>query len=621
MAKQKTVERARPKEKGKTAPPLPKKEARKSARATLTPPPAEARQWTNQELGTLLNRIADILSIQGEIGFKVVAYRRAADIIEHLSRGVQNIWAGDAKNLREIPGVGEALSEKLDELFRTGRMSYYDKITAQVPVGVLEFLSIPGVGPKTAARFWKDLHITSVAELSEAISSGKLEGRGLGEKTIENLKAGIVTIQGKSTRALLATAYSFAGQMIEGLKEACGTSLVEVDFAGSLRRMKPTIGDLDLLAASKKPQQILDTFVALPQVRKVIEKGGTKASVIAHNGLQVDLRVLEPSRWGTALQYFTGSREHNIRVRELALAKGLSLSEWSLKRIKDEKDILCSTEEQVYKHLGMEWIPPELREAAGEIEAARTKNLPKLVELTDLKGDLQCHSRWSDGRATIADMAEAARKRGLKYIALTDHSKGLGVTGGLDRARAFQQWKEIDALNAGYSDFRILKSVEVEIRADGSLDLDDELLAGFDIVAASTHSSLKQPRDKITARVLRALRHPLVDIYLHPTGRLIGTREESALDIEQMLKVAAETGTIVEVDGTPERMDLDGVHVRRALEVGCKIVIDSDAHNPDGFDDLFWGVAMARRGWATAGDVLNTLEWDELRPRLKRNRR
>jgi DNA polymerase (family X) len=496
-----------------------------------------------------------------------------------------------------------------------------DKIAAQVPEGVVEFLSIPGVGPKTAARFWKEFNITSLNQLGDAVGSGRLEELGLGAKTVENLKSGLAQVQHKSSRVLLALAYSFAEEMMDALQAVVGKHIAEISSAGSLRRMRPTIGDLDLLVASAQPQTILDAFVELPQVRQVIEKGGTKASVLAHNNLQVDLRVLEPARWGTALQYFTGSREHNIRVRDIALKKGLSLSEWSFKVLKTDREILCATEEEVYAKLGMDWMPPELREAEGEIEAALKHDLPKLVELPDLKGDLQCHSRWSDGQATIEQMAEAARARGLHYIALTDHSKGLGVARGLDGARAHEQWKEIDALNARWTDFEVLKGIEVEIRADGTLDLDDELLAQFDIVLASTHSALKQTREKITARVLRALRHPYVDVFAHPTGRLIGSREESALDMEQVFKVAVETGTILEVDGTPERMDLDGVLARRALQVGCQLLVDSDAHAPDGFDDLFWGIAMAHRGWATKADILNTLEWDELKKHLKRNRK
>lgn len=360
----------------------------------------------------------------------------------------------------------------------------------------------------------------------------------------------------------------------------------------------------------------------LSQVREVLARGDTKASIVAHNGMQADLRVLEPQRWGTALQYFTGSREHNIRIRDLALKKGLSLSEWSYTRVKSGKEILCADEAQVYAAIGMPWIPPELREASGEIEAALQNELPNLIQLSDLKGDLQCHSKWSDGSATIREMAEGARARGLKYIAITDHSQGLGVARGLDPKRTRAQWKEIDALNAEYGGaFRVLKSVEVEIRADGALDLPDDLLAGYDIVLATTHSALNQPREKITARVTRALRHPYVDIFGHPTGQLIGAREPSALDLEEVYRVALETGTLLEIDGSSERMDLNDVNARRAMERGVKLTLDSDAHNPDGFDDLYWGIAMARRAWLTKNDVLNTLEWDDLRKQLKRNKK
>jgi len=322
------------------------------------------------------------------------------------------------------------------------------------------------------------------------------------------------------------------------------------------------------------------------------------------------------------LQYFTGSKEHNVALRQIALAQGLSLSEWGFKTVKGEQEIFTPTEAEVYEKLGLPWIPPELREATGELDIAqKNRQMPRLIELKDLKGDLQLHSTWSDGSFTIEQMAEAARARGLKYIAVTDHSKGLGIARGLDETRIKQQWAEIDALNKKWKDFTVLKSIELEIHADGSLDLPDELLAQMDIVLVSTHSSLKQSREKITARVIKALQHPLVDIFAHPTGRLIGEREESALDLEQVFRVAKETGTIVEIDGASERMDLDDVRVRRAREVGAQIVIDSDAHSPAGFDGLFYGVAMARRGWLEAKDVLNTLEWKELKKKLKRNRK
>lgn len=591
-----------------------------------------SQKWTNQEIAALLYRIADILEIQGEIVFKVVAYRRAADAIEHLGRDLRDVWQGDPKNLRAIAGVGEAIADKIDELFRTGKLAYYAKITKGVPPGIFELLTIPDVGPKTVARLWKELKITNVAKLEKAARGGKLRAiKGFGAKSEEKILAGIEAQRRKksSTRVLLGVAYPFAQEIVAALRAVCGDAIRDIAPAGSLRRMRPTIGDLDILVASDVPEKIIDAFVNLPIVRDVNAKGTTKASIIAENGMQVDLRVLEPKHWGAALQYFTGSKEHNIALRNIALEQGLSLSEWGFKpvlsgvegTVKGEKEIFTPREEEVYEKLGLKWIPPELREATGELDLAQKNKLPRLIELKDLKGDLQLHSNWSDGSFTIEQMAEAARARGLHYIAVTDHSQGLGIARGLTPERLKQQWAEIDALNKKWKDFVVLKSIEMEIHADGSLDFPDDILAQFDIVLVSTHSALKQTREKITARVIRALQHPLVDIYAHPTGRLLGTREESALDLEEVFRVAKETGTLVEIDGAPERLDLDDVRVRRAREVGVNIVIDSDAHSPDGFGGLFYGVAMARRGGLEAKDVLNTLEWKELKLKLKRQKR
>ena len=589
-------------------------------------------KWTNQEIANLFYRIGDILDIQGEIVFKVVAYRRAADAIEHLGRGVRDIWQGDPKNLREIPGIGKEISEKIDEIIRTGELEYYKKISKDVPPGIFELLQVPDVGPKTVARLWKELKITDVAKLEKAARAGKLRGlKGFGAKSEEKILAGIEAQRRKksSTRVLLGVAYPFAQAIIAALCASCGDAIHDIAPAGSLRRMKPTIGDLDILVASDAPEKIIDAFVSLPIVQSVNAKGTTKASIIADNGMQVDLRVLEAKHWGAALQYFTGSKEHNVALRQIALAQGLSLSEWGFKpvlsgvegTVKGEKEIFAPREEEVYEKLGLQWIPPELREATGELDLAQKNKLPRLIELKDLKGDLQWHSNWSDGSFTIEQMAEAARARGLHYLAVTDHSQGLGIARGLTPERLKQQWQEIDALNKKWKDFQVLKSIEMEIHADGSLDFPDELLAQFDMVLVSTHSALKQSREKITARVIKAMQNPYVDIYAHPTGRLLGTREESALDLEEVFRVAKETGTFVEIDGAPERLDLDDVRVRRAREVGAQIVIDSDAHSPDGFEGLFYGVAMARRGGLEAKDVMNTLEWKELRKKLKRNKK
>lgn len=587
--------------------------------------PVVPQQWTNLEVAALLYRIADILEIQGENVFKVVAYRRAADAIEHLNRDLHDIWQGDPKNLRTISGVGEAIADKIDELFRTGKLAYYNKISKGIPAGIFELMQIPDVGPKTVARLWKELKITDVAKLEKAARAGKLRKvKGFGAKTEEKILAGIEAQRRKksSTRILLASAYPFAQHVVAMLRDACGEAIHDIAPAGSLRRLKPTIGDLDILVSADASQhgKIIDAFIKLPFVRDINAKGTTKASIVAQNGLQVDLRVLEPKNWGTALQYFTGSKEHNIALRQIALAQGLSLNEWCFTTLKGGTEIFAPTEAEVYEKLGLQWIPPELREATNELELAQNKQLPHLIEWQALKGDLQMHSNWSDGKSTIAQMAEAARARGLHYIAITDHSAGLGVTRGLTPERAKEQWKEIDALNKTFKDFVVLKSIELEIHADGTLDFPDDVLAQFDLVAVSTHSALKQPREKITARVLKALQNPYVDIFLHPTGRLINEREESALDLEEVFRAAKATGTILEIDGTPDRMDLGDTQARRARELGVPLVIDSDAHSPDGLADTFWGIAMARRAGLEAKDVLNTLEWNDLRKKLKRNR-
>jgi DNA polymerase (family 10) len=583
---------------------------------------ADPREWNNLKIADLLERIGDILELQGENVFKVGAYRRASESIKHLNQDVRAVWQNDPKNLRTISGVGEAIALKLDELLRTGALLYYEEISAPVPPGVLDILKVPDVGPKTTLRLWKDLNVTSLDELRAAIAQGKVQAlKGMGEKSAAKILAGLDVLSRKTGRRRIDQVDPFAEDLIAAMRHACGAVIQEITFAGSLRRRRSTIGDLDLLAcgAEKDHSQILEAFTKLQHVASVNDHGGTKASIIAHNGMQVDLRVLLPKNWGCALVYFTGSKEHNVAVRGLAQQLGLSLNEYRF--AKGKREIFCETEEEVYQRVGLEWIPPELREAAGEIEAAREGRLPKLIAPDDLLGDLQSHSTWSDGAVSIELMARAAQARGLKYLAVTDHSSGLGVTNGLDAKRIKKQWVEIDALNKKLKGFTVLKGLELEIRADGSLDMPNEVLARLDICLASTHTAQKQEREKMTARVVQAMRHPYIDAIAHPTGRLIGERESSGLDLAEAMQVALETGTLLEVDGAPERMDLDEVHIRRLKELGLKTIIDSDAHHPDQFRALDYGVGNARRGWAEAGDVLNTLPWTRMKKYLKRNRK
>jgi DNA polymerase (family 10) len=563
---------------------------------------------TNKEVAQVLWTIADYLEIKGEIIYKALAYRRAADNIVNLGRDISEVWREG--KLRDIPGVGEALSKKLDELLSTRRLGYYEQLQEEIPSGVVELLAIPDVGPKTAKLLWERLGIASVAEAERAARQGQLrELPGLGAKSEAKILAGIQALHRRSDRIPLGTAWPVAQEILTTLERDC-PAVQRATVAGSLRRMKATIGDIDLLVASTEPETVMEAFVSLPQVGEVSLRGSTKTSVILHNGLQVDLRVLPPERYGSLLQYFTGSKAHNVALRGLAQSQGLSLSEYGFKR--GEEEIICAEEEEVYQALGLPWIPPELREDRGEIEAAQGGILPELIELSDIQGDLHIHTDWSDGAVSLAQMAEAARARGYRYAVISDHSRGLGVAGGLTTERLWEQRAEIDCLNEEFSDFCLLQGTEVEIKADGSLDFPDEVLAELDVVIASLHSGLRQERERITTRLISAMRNSHVDVIGHPLGRIIGQREESAVDIDAVLEVAVETGTIMEVNAIPARLDLDDVHIRRAVEMGVRLAINSDAHNVESLAVMAYGVATARRGWAEARDVVNTLALDEL---------
>jgi DNA polymerase (family 10) len=565
---------------------------------------------TNREIADLFKRIGDMMDILGENRFKVIAYRRAAENILTLGQDIRVPW--EAGTLQEIPGIGPAIADKIDELLTTGRLEFYERLQDQVPTGVVSLLEIPDVGPKTAKLLWDELGLQSVAEVEAAARAGELQTlKGMGARSEAKILAGIEALYRRSDRIPLGTAWPVAADLLEGLQDHCA-EVLDATVAGSLRRMRATIGDIDLLAASEAPPAVMRAFVGHPRVAEVLLGGETKTSVRLHNGLQVDLRVLEPERWGAALQYFTGSQAHNVRVRELAQRQGLSLSEYGFRR-QDGSEILCPEEADVYETLGLPWIPPELREDRGEIQAASSGDLPQLVEWDDILGDLHAHTDWSDGASTLTEMAEAARSKGYRYLVISDHTQSLGVANGLTPERLHAQRAEIDALNGQWDDFALLQGCELEIKADGSLDFSDEVLAGLDFVVASVHTSLRQDRDQITERVMKALHNPYVDVIGHPSGRILGQREESAVDLDAIIRAAAETGTALEVNSIPNRLDLDDVHVRRALELGIKLAINSDAHHTGGLDSLRYGLATARRGWATAADVLNALSLDEIR--------
>ncbi|MGD2147236.1 MAG: DNA polymerase/3'-5' exonuclease PolX [Anaerolineae bacterium] len=563
----------------------------------------------NQRVSEIFEAMADILDVRGANYHRILAYRRAAENIAAMGRPLKEIWQqGD---LESIPGIGSTLAGKIDELMRTGELEAYQELKSEVPEGVVAMLQITGIGPKSARRFWRELRIESVEALESAAEAGRLRTlAGFGAKSEQNVLAGIQAFKRRTGRTRLGDAWDLSQAMLASLLEVPG--VIKAAPAGSLRRMRETVGDIDLLVASEDPEPVMSRFRNLSQVADVMLSGPTKTSVRTHRGLQVDLRVLEPSRWGTALQYFTGSQAHNIRLRGLALAQGLSLSEYALKR-EDGGEILCESEERVYEHLGLPPIPPELREDRGEIEAALAANLPDLISLDDLKGDFQFHTTWSDGHNSLLEMARAAEAYGLEYALVTDHSHSLAITGGLDAESLREQRAEVEAVNEQLGGgFRLLAGVEVEVRADGTLDLPDEALAELDLVVAAVHSGLRQDRDKFTGRTLAAIRNPHVDIVAHPTGRRIGEREGADLDTEAVFRAAAETGTALEINAHPSRLDLNDAHIRRAIQLGVTLAINSDAHDARAFDMLRFGVATARRGWASPEHVLNARSVDDV---------
>jgi DNA polymerase (family X) len=557
----------------------------------------------NRELADIFTLIADLSEIKGEIIYKTLAYRKAAENLAGLGRDVNDYWKED--KLQEIPGVGQAIAEKIDELLRTGKLKFLVQLKKEVPPSLAEWLKVPGLGPKKVGLIWKTLHITTLAQLEKAARAGKLSGLpGMGAKSEAAVLAGIESLARRSDRIPLGRAYPLAQEIAAALKKVEG--VVAVEPAGSLRRMRSTVGDIDILVASRNSGPVMEAFTHLPGVARVLGKGDTKSSVEFGDGVRAQVWVHPPERFGTALQYATGSKDHNVALRELALAKGLSLSEHALTRTDGTGEILCAKEEEVYAALGLPWIPPELRKDRGEVQAAKTGKLPKLIERKDIIADFHVHTTWSDGSLSILEMAKAAAKRGIRLMAVTDHSAGLGVAGGLDIARHKQQAAEIRRAQAELGDrILLLHGSEVEIHADGTLDYPDEFLSSLDIVVASLHASLRQPREKVTQRAINAVRNPNVDILGHPTGRLIPDREGADLDMEAVFVAAAESGVALEINSHPARLDLDDVHARRAQELGIPICIDTDSHSEDDLDRLFYGVAIARRAWLTKADVIN----------------
>lgn len=562
----------------------------------------------NSEVAEVFERIAQLLEIKGEQTHRILAYQRAAESIRSLGQNLELIWRDE--KLEEIAGIGKAIAEKIGEILTTGKISYYERLVNEIPESLLELLKVPTVGPKKAARFWKELEITTLEELETAARQGKLQQlSGMGAKSEGRIIDGIEALRRRqSDRILLGDAWSMARVLLQRLGQIPG--VIDAQAAGSLRRWRETVGDLDLVIACENTQKAMGEFLAFQEVKHIQGQGMTKASVELRDGLRAQLWVHPVEHFGSALQYATGSQAHNVRLRELAQKKGLSLSEHGF-ICEDGSEILCPEECLVYQTLGLPWIPPELREDRGEIEAAIDGRLPNLITEINLQGDLHVHTEWSDGQASIEEIAYAAIEVGLSYLVISDHSRSLGVANGLSIERLREQRHAIEQIQGQIGErIHLLQGAEVEILADGRLDYPDEVLEGLDVVIASVHSSLRQPKEKITERYLSAIMNPHVDMIGHLSGRLIGRRDAAEMETEEIYQAAAAHGVILEINSHPDRLDLNDVHARRALDLGCMLAINSDAHRPEQLDLRVYGVGIARRAWAEAKSIINTWTFD-----------
>jgi DNA polymerase (family 10) len=575
----------------------------------------------NPEIARVFEEIADILEIQGENPFRIRSYRNAALVIEGLAVSLKNILAEDEKKLETIPGIGTSIREKVVEMLTTGKCKFHDELLKKLPPGLLDLLKVTGVGPKKVALIYNKVGVSTVEDLEKAARAHKLcDLPGMGEKSEQKILKGVQEFKRVSGRFKISVASSIAEDYKAYMKKLKG--VINVEPSGSLRRWKETIGDLDILVTCKRGVPVMDHFVSYPEVTEVVAKGDTKSTVILTNGLQVDLRVLDKRSFGSALQYFTGSKAHNIAVRDRAKRMGLKISEYGVFREKGNKWVAGETEEDVYRTVGLGWIPPELRENRGEIEAAEASKLPELLKLSHIKGDLQMHTTESDGANTLEEMAEAAMEMGYEYIAVTEHSKGLGIARGLEEKRILKQMNAIDRFNAGLKKrgktFRILKGTEVDIRADGTLDYDQRILEKLDCVVGAVHSGFDMPGKKMTERIIRGMSTGQLNILAHPTGRLIGMREPYEVDMERIVDAAKKYGVFLELNSYPDRLDLNDIHCKLAKDNGVLVAISTDSHNKLHFKNITYGVHTARRGWLTKKDVLNTRSLNELLKLLKR---
>jgi len=569
----------------------------------------------NVEFALIFREISLYLEMQG-VQFKPRAYEKVAYTIEALEEPLAEIYQrGGIKALREVPGVGEAIAEKIEEIIQTGKLTYYEELRRKTPVDIRALTAIEGVGPKMVKVLYEKLAVKDVSDLERVAHIGKIRGLPyFGEKMEQKILRGIEFLKQGSGRVTLGAALPLILEIHGRLREL--SDVDEVELAGSIRRRKETVGDADILVISSRPEKVMEFFVSMPEVAHVLGKGNTKAMIKLKNGLDVDLRVVPEESFGAALNYFTGSKDHNVALRRIAQEQGLKLNEYGLFR--GSQRIAGKTEEEIYQVLGLSFIPPEIREDQGEIEAARKGDIPDLVGYQDLRGDLQIQTTWTDGANSIEEMAEEARRLGLEYIAITDHTKGLAMTGGSDEKKLLRQMATIEKINRSLKGITVLKGAEVNINKDGSLDIKDEVLAELDVVGIAVHSHFNLPQREMTERIKRAMRNPHADILFHPTGRVIQKREPYDVDMDEIIRTAKETGTVLEVDAYPNRLDLKDEHVRKAIEAGVKLVIDSDAHSVNHMRFLEFGVAQARRGWARKNDILNTLPEKDFLRSLKR---
>jgi len=569
----------------------------------------------NVELGRCFRDLAAYLDME-DVPFKPRAYEKAALAIESHDQPLEEVYRqGGVKALRAIPGIGASMADKLEELIKTGRCTLHEQYQARMPVDLAALTAIEGVGPKAVRVLFEQLAVRTVDDLEAAARAGKVRGLPhFGERSEQKILKALAFAQTSGIRQPLAAMRPLVEQIAHTLAGVPGVD--QVAIAGSIRRRKETIGDADLLAVARKPGAVMQAFVGLPQVARVLGQGDTKSSVKLAAGLQVDLRVVPAESFGAALCYFTGSKAHNVGLRQLAIKRGYKLNEYGLFR--GTRRLAGRTEEEIYARLGLAYVPPELREDQGEIDAARAGTLPRLIEADALRGDLQTQTDWTDGADSIEAMVQAAKALGLEYVAITDHTRSLAMTRGSDEAKLRKQMAEIERINGRVAGIRILKGAEVNIKKDGTLDIDDETLAALDVVGVAVHSHFNLPRAEMTARIIRAMRNPHADILFHPTGRVIQKREPYDVDMDAIIAAAGETGTVLELDAYPDRLDLKDEHVRKAIRAGVPLVIDSDAHSVKQLAfPRQYGIDQARRGWATAADVLNTRPVDAFLAALK----